>query len=43
LKEEPLALTEEQRGAFEYAMSGGDIKALAVAAATIRACFSRHA
>jgi len=32
LNEEPLALTEEQRGAFEYAMSGGDIKALAVAA-----------
>jgi len=32
LKEEPLALTEEQCGAFEYAMSGGDIKALAVAA-----------
>jgi len=32
LKLPPHALTEEQRGAFEYAMGGGDIKALAVAA-----------
>jgi Ti-type conjugative transfer relaxase TraA len=32
LTEEPIELTEEQRGAFEYAMGGGDIKALAVAA-----------
>jgi Ti-type conjugative transfer relaxase TraA len=32
LNQEPHALNEEQRGAFEYAMGGGDIKALAVAA-----------